>query len=172
MSSGRWRFVQLPGGRCINDPPCRAETLYSITAGRTGNPGCVERPADRSLPKMRTFVIAFSAIVMLAGLTAANATDLNGKWKGDMKTPDGNMLEINFSFQVDGEKLTGSVANTYGEEQITEGTVKGDAISFIILAGGGQFKITYVGKVVGEDLKFHVTIGDMGEGELTAKRVK
>jgi hypothetical protein len=27
-------------------------------------------------------------------------------------------------------------------------------------------------KVVGEDLKFNVTIGDMGEGELTAKRVK
>ena len=109
---------------------------------------------------------------MLAGLTAANATDLNGKWKGDMKTPDGNMLEINFNFQVDGEKLTGTVANTYGEEQITEGTVKGDAISFIILADGGQFKITYVGKVVGEEVKFHVTIGDMGEGELTAKRVK
>ena len=121
---------------------------------------------------MRTFVIAFSAIVMLTGLTAANATDLNGKWKGDMKTPNGDMLEINFNFQVNGEKLTGTVANTYGEEQITEGTVKGDAISFVILAGGGQFKIAYVGKVVGEDLKFNVTIGDMGEGELTAKRVK
>lgn len=50
--------------------------------------------------------------------------------------------------------------------------MKGDAISFIILAGGGQFKITYKGKVVGDDLKFAVTIGDMGGGELTAKRVK
>ena len=121
---------------------------------------------------MRTLVFACSAIVMLVCLTAADVTDLNGKWKGDMKTPDGDMLEINFNFQVNGEKLTGTVANSYGEEQITEGTVKGDAISFVILAGGGQFKITYVGKVVGEDLKFNVTIGDMGEGELTAKRVK
>ena len=117
--------------------------------------------------------LVFSAIVMLAGLAAAaNAADLNGKWKGDMKTPNGDNLEINFNFQVTGEKLTGTVTNTYGEEQITEGTVKGDAISFIILAGGGQFKITYKGNVVGEDLKFNVTIGDMGEGELTAKRVK
>ena len=121
---------------------------------------------------MRTFLIAFSAIVMLAGVALANATDLNGKWKGDLQTPNGDALEINFNFQVDGEKLTGTVANSYGEEQITEGTVKGDAISFIIQAGGGQFKITYVGKVVGEELKFHVTIGDMGEGDLTAKRVK
>jgi autotransporter translocation and assembly factor TamB len=121
---------------------------------------------------MRNRVLVFSAIVMLACVTAASATDLNGRWKGDMKTPNGDSLEINFNFQVSGEKLTGTVANTYGEEQITEGTVKGEAISFIILAGGGQFKITYKGKVVGEDLKFNVTIGDMGEGELTAKRVK
>jgi hypothetical protein len=109
---------------------------------------------------------------MLLCLTAANATDLNGQWKGDMKTPDGGTLEINFNFQVNGEKLTGTVANTYGEEQITDGSVKGDTISFIVMAGGGEFKITYKGKVVGEELKFNVTIGDMGEGELTAKRVK
>ena len=122
---------------------------------------------------MKNRVFVFSALVMMMCLAAvANATDLNGKWKGYMKAPNGDMLEINFNFQVNGEKLTGTVANSYGEEQITEGTVKGDAISFVILAGGGQFKITYKGKVVGEDLKFNVTIGDMGEGELTAKRVK
>jgi hypothetical protein len=121
---------------------------------------------------MRIRGSVFCAIVMLSFLSTANAADLNGKWKGDMKTPNGDMLEINFNFHLDGEKLTGTVANTYGEEQITDGTVKGDAISFIVMAGGGQFKITYKGKVVGEDLKFNVTIGDMGDGELTAKRVK
>ena len=122
---------------------------------------------------MRSFVFVFSVIAMLVCLAAAaSAADLNGKWKGDMKTPNGDALEVNFNFQVNGEKLTGTVANTYGEEQITEGTVKGDAISFIVLAGGGQFKITYKGKVVGDDLEFNVTIGDMGEGKLTARRVK
>ena len=120
---------------------------------------------------MRNRVLVFSVIAMLACLTAANAADLSGKWKGNMTSPNGD-LEINFNFQVNGEKLTGTVTNTYGEEQITEGVVKGDAISFVVLAGGGQFKLTYKGKVVGEDLKFNVTIGDMGEGELTAKRVK
>jgi len=50
--------------------------------------------------------------------------------------------------------------------------VKGDAISFVVMAGGGQFKITYKGTVVGDDLKFHVIIGEMGEGDLTAKRAK
>jgi len=121
---------------------------------------------------MRNRIFVFSSILMFAFLTAASAIDLNGKWKGDLKTPNGDNLEINFNFHVDGEKLTGTVANTYGEEQITDGTVKGDAVSFIIMAGGGQFKITYKGTVAGEDLKFHVTIGDMGEGDMTAKRVK
>ena len=120
---------------------------------------------------MRNRVFVFGVVLLLALLTAASAADLNGKWKGDMKTPDGGGLEINFNFHVDGEKLTGTVANTYGEEQITEGTVKGDSISFIIMAGGGQFKLTYKGQVVGEEIKFHVIIGDMGEGDLTAKRV-
>jgi hypothetical protein len=120
---------------------------------------------------MRSVVFVLIAIVALTCLPTANALDLNGKWKGDMKTPNGEMLEINFDFHVDGEKLTGTVTNTYGEEQITEGIVKGDAISFVIMAGG-QFKLVYKGKVVGDDIKFNVTIGDLGDGELTAKRVK
>lgn len=122
---------------------------------------------------MRMRVVVFSVIVMLACLTAASAhaTDLNGKWKGDLKTPNADSLEITINLQVSGEKVTGTVANSYGEEEITEGVLKGDSISFVILAGG-QFKLTYKGKVVGEELKFNVTIGDMGEGELTAKRVK
>jgi hypothetical protein len=120
---------------------------------------------------MRKRMFVLGAIALLAFVAAASAADLNGKWKGDMKMPDGGSMELNFTFHVDGEKLTGTVVNTYGEEQITEGSVKGDAISFIIMAGGGQFKLTYKGQVVGEDIKFHVTIGDMGEGDLTAKRV-
>ena len=120
---------------------------------------------------MRKRMFVLGAIALVTFVAAASAADLNGKWKGDMKMPDGGSMELNFTFHVDGEKLTGTVVNTYGEEQITEGSVKGDAISFIIMAGGGQFKLTYKGQVAGEDIKFHVTIGDMGEGDLTAKRV-
>src|SRR5271157_5363007 len=100
---------------------------------------------------MRNRMLVLSFIALFALLAAASAADLNGKWKGDMKTPDGGNLETNFNFQVKGEQLTGTVANTYGEEQITDGSVKGDTISFIVMAGGGQFKITYKGKLVGEE---------------------
>jgi hypothetical protein len=119
--------------------------------------------------KRRLFVLGSFLTLLL--LPCAGAADLSGKWKGDLKGPDGNAMEINFDFKVDGDKLTGTVTNTYGEEQITDGVMKGDDISFVILAGGGQFKIVYKGTVDGEDIKFHVIIGDMGEGDMVAKRV-
>ena len=124
---------------------------------------------------MKSRVLLLSAFLTLAFLTAtssASAADLSGKWIGTMQSPGGQDLEINFDFKVSGEKLTGTVASSYGQEQISDGTVKDDAISFVVLAGGGQFKITYKGKVVGEDLKFNVSLGDMGDREMTAKRVK
>jgi hypothetical protein len=124
---------------------------------------------------MRRRFFLLSALMSLALLTAAgsaNAADLSGKWQGMLQTPDGQSIEINFNFQVAGEKLTGTVASSYGEEQISEGVVKDDTVSFVLMAGGGQFKITYKGKAVGEDLKFNVTLGDMGDREMTAKRVK
>ena len=95
--------------------------------------------------------------------------DLNGKWKGSMSSPNGEM-DVSMVLKIDGDKVTGTVTNMYGEEQITEGKVSGDDISFIVLAGGGQFKIVYVGKVEGDHLRFKVTIGDFGDGELIAKR--
>ncbi len=119
---------------------------------------------------MKSRVFILFAICLLACCAVASAADINGKWKGELQTGNGP-LEINMDLHVDGEKLTGTVTNTYGTEQITEGTVKAEAISFVIMAGG-QFKITYKGSVSGQDLKFHVIIGDMGEGDLVAKRVK
>jgi hypothetical protein len=54
-------------------------------------------PCRQEFAGMRRFVFVFSAIVMLACLTAANATDLNGKWKGDLKTPNGDMRSTSTS---------------------------------------------------------------------------
>ncbi len=114
---------------------------------------------------------SFSAalFLLLALAAAAFALDINGQWKGSLASPNGD-LETTMVFKVAGDKLTGTVTNMYGEEQISEGSVKGDDVNFIVNAGGGQFKIIYKGKITGEDIKFHVVIGDLGEGDLLAKR--
>jgi hypothetical protein len=114
-------------------------------------------------------ILAAALLLLIALATAAFALDINGKWKGSLASPNGE-LETTLVFKVDGEKLTGTVTNMYGEEQIADGSVKGEDVNFVVNAGGGQFKIVYKGKVTGEDIKFHVVIGDFGEGDLVAKR--
>jgi hypothetical protein len=110
--------------------------------------------------------LVFIVFAVAACLIAA---DLNGKWTGVLKGGNGD-LDTTLTLKVDGEKLTGTVTNMYGEEQITEGSVKGDEIVFTIIAGGGQFKLVYKGKVETNQIRFKVTVGDFGESELIAKR--
>src|SRR5437764_2983457 len=120
-------------------------------------------------PVMTSNTLSAALFLLIALASAALALDINGKWKGNLASPNGE-LETTMVFKVDGEKLTGTVTNMYGEEQISEGSVKGDDVNFIVNAGGGQFKIIYKGKITGDDVKFHVVIGDFGEGDLLAKR--
>jgi hypothetical protein len=115
-------------------------------------------------------ILSFAA-VLLTLAACLFAADLNGRWKGNLKSRNGD-LETNMVLKVNGEKLTGTVANMYGEEEITEGSVKGDDVSFIIMAGGGQFKLVYKGKVEADQIRFTVTVGDFGDSELIAKRAE
>ncbi len=115
----------------------------------------------------KTLSIALFLLIALA--TAAFARDINGKWKGSLASPNGD-LETTMDFNVAGGKLTGTVTNMYGQEQIAEGSVKGDDVSFVVNADGGQFKTVYKGKITGADIKFHVVLGDFGEGDLLAHK--
>ena len=113
---------------------------------------------------------AFRLPVMMFALAASLvAADLNGKWTGVLKSQNGD-LDTTIVLKVDGEKCTGTVTNMYGEEQITEGSLKGDQINFTIIAGGGQFKLIYKGKVEGDEIRFKVTVGDFGDSDLVVKR--
>ncbi|HYP09053.1 MAG TPA: hypothetical protein VER03_22700 [Bryobacteraceae bacterium] len=112
-----------------------------------------------------------SFTLLLALAASLFAADLNGKWTGILKSGNGD-IDTTMVLKVSGEKLTGTVTNMYGEEEITEGTVKGDDLSFIILAGGGQFKLVYKGKVEADQIRFNVTVGDFGDFELIAKRAQ
>lgn len=115
-------------------------------------------------------IFRYSAL-LLALVACLFAADLNGKWTGILKSGNGD-IDTTMVLKVTGEKLTGTVTNMYGEEEITEGVVKGDDVSFIILAGGGQFKLIYKGKVESDQIRFKVTIGDFGDSELITKRAQ
>ncbi len=152
---------------------------------------------------MRVYLII---LMILAFAAIGAAADINGKWVAQVSNPmmGGNSERI-FNFQVSGEKLTGTIEDwqvtlaTFQEsgkpamsgtlktrrgepQQISEGKVAGDEISFAVTAQmfGMEMKTQYKGKVAGSEIKF--TAEDAGGGggmggpapgpqEMVAKRI-
>jgi hypothetical protein len=83
---------------------------------------------------------------------------------------------------VDGDKVTGTVANQRGENPISDGKISGDDISFTVKLSfnGNDITMAYKGKVSGDEIKFTRTVqgggggggGDRPPQEFTAKRAK
>jgi hypothetical protein len=72
----------------------------------------------------------------------AFVADLNGKWTGTLKAPDGNDYPLNYTFKVDGGKLTGTGDAPQGSVELTDGKVNGNDFSFTMPANGVDIKST------------------------------
>jgi hypothetical protein len=122
--------------------------------------------------RTREILMAIALVGLLAAVAAAAPID--GKWKAEMTTPDGQVRTTNFTFKADGDKLTGSVSGRQGDTPITDGKISGDDISFVVVRnfGGEERKMQYKGKLSGDEIKLTVQFGDMPAREMVAKRVK
>jgi hypothetical protein len=125
---------------------------------------------------MKTCIV-FLVIVLFA--VACNAADVNGKWVAQMTSPSGSQSERIFTLKVSGNRLTGTIANqqvylaTFEEkgkpamtgtlktqsgdpQEISEGKVSGDDISFVIIGQmfGNEMRTEYKGKVSGNEIMF------------------
>jgi hypothetical protein len=102
---------------------------------------------------------------------AAFAADVDGKWTGTMATPNGD-VPVNFAFQADGSKLTGSTSGPAGEIKIADGKVDGNNISFSVTFTFQDmpFTMNYKGVVAKDEIKFTIDIFGMPI-ELLVKRV-
>ena len=120
---------------------------------------------------MKNLINASVATVILGCALAfiAVAADVSGKWRAEFTSPDGAQRVNTFTFKLDGETLTGTVAGGQDETPIKEGRVTGDAISFTADRPFGTFK--YKGKILGDEIKFAVQFDD-NSFEITAKRQK
>lgn len=123
----------------------------------------------RSFPKK----LALLFVLALTFSVSAFAADIAGKWTSTFATQMGDQ-HYTYTFVVDGEKLTGTAKNDMGESTITEGTVKGDDVTFVetLKFNDQEIKITYTGKIDGDEIKLHRQVGDFGSEDLVAKRVK
>ena len=125
---------------------------------------------------MKHRILFLSACIVLAAASVAWASDLNGKWVAQVAGQNGQTRETTFNFKVEGSKLTGTVSGRQGDNPISDGSIKGDDVSFTVVANfnGNEIKLLYKGKVSGDELKLSRTRegGDQAAQEFIAKRVK
>jgi hypothetical protein len=89
--------------------------------------------------------LSLAGAFVLAATLVAHAADITGKWTAQVPGRDGQTRETTFNFKVDGEKLTGTTTGRNGDVAIADGTVKGDAVAFNVVANfnGTDVKIVY-----------------------------
>jgi hypothetical protein len=114
---------------------------------------------NQKLMKRRIF--ATTALICCFIVCLAVAADLNGKWTGIIKTPDGNDLQINYVFKVDGDKLTGTAQGDGDPAPIDSGKIVGNDFSFSVSNPQGMvFKQTGRYYPQGDSIGVNIEFGD------------
>jgi hypothetical protein len=118
------------------------------------------------------------AVLILVGLVCVYAADITGKWTTQFDSQVG-VQKYAFEFKVEGAKLTGTAISKVADAAevktaLTEGVVNGDDITFVenLDYSGQQLKITYKGKIAGDEIKFSRDVAGQGGETFVAKRAK
>ena len=89
---------------------------------------------------MKRKFITTTALLCCFMVCFAMVADLSGKWKGMLKTPDGNEFPLSYTLKLDSGKVTGIASSPQGEVNITNGKSDGTTFSFNILVDGTDVK--------------------------------
>src|SRR5450432_4028904 len=91
----------------------------------------------------------------LAGDSAA--ADATGSWKWEIKTPDGDSINMSANLKQDGQSLTGIFLDGFDQKSfdIKDGSVKEGVVSFTVSRPFNDDTITvnYNGKLSGDTIK-------------------
>src|SRR3954468_3540981 len=121
---------------------------------------------------MKTHIALFALAV--ASLSAF-AADITGTWKAEFETQRG-LQKYTFTLKQDGTSVTGKGSvereGEKREAEFKDGKVEGDTVTFVepLKIQDNEIKITYTGKISGNEIKFTRKVGDFGSSEATAKR--
>src|SRR5260221_11858755 len=98
---------------------------------------------------------------------SALAADVTGTWKAEFETHRG-LQKYTFNLKQDGATVTGKASvemtDQKREAELKEGKVDGDTLTLVELlnAQGNDLRITYTGKVSGNEIKFTRKVADFG----------
>lgn len=103
------------------------------------------------------------------------AADITGTWKSEFDTQIGPQ-KYTFALKQDGTNLTGKansdIAGEKHEVELKEFKLDGDTIAFVetLPFQGNEVRITYNGKIAGDEIKLTRHVAEFATEELTAKR--
>ena len=75
--------------------------------------------------------LLLTLLLLAGGMTVSAQNPIDGNWKGTRETPNGN-FEINYTFKVEGNVLTGTWKTQFGEAKIEKGKVDGKKFTYSI----------------------------------------
>ena len=107
----------------------------------------------------------FTFALIVGYFTAYAQNPIDGNWKGTRDTPNGS-FEINYTFKVEGDKLTGTWKTQFGESKLENGKVDGKKISYSF--SFNEMTINYTGELVKDD---EILLKNE-RGDMTLTRVK
>jgi protein subunit release factor B len=89
-------------------------------------------------------------------VVTAVAADINGKWVAQVPGRDGTPMEQTFMFKVAGDQVTGTLTTQQGSQEISEGKLSGNEVSFavVIKRNEREMKSLYKGSISGNEIQF------------------
>ncbi len=90
----------------------------------------------------------FSLLLVLGAYTAFAQNPIDGNWKGSRETPNGT-FEINYTFKVEGNVVTGIWKTQFGESKLEDGKIEGKKFSYSI--SFNDTKMTSTAELINDD---------------------
>jgi hypothetical protein len=123
---------------------------------------------------MKKLLCVYAALMMaFTAASAFAASDVTGTWTTNMAGPNGDSMQITFTFKQDGAVLTGTSSGPMGDPMtISDGKVDGDKLSFSVSFNGMTIK--HEGVIAGDTIKLTSKSegGDFPGMEMTLTRAK
>ena len=115
----------------------------------------------------KAFLLSILLCFVLVGLAATTA--LNGQWAGTLKMDDGNEYPLQYHFQVDGTKLTGTAKGPHGDLTINDGEIHGNTFSFDVALD--KMVLIHTGKIFPDSISLDIEC-DEAKAHTVLKRTK
>jgi hypothetical protein len=130
-------------------------------------------------PLLKLHLSILLVMLMTNAMFAATtiAIDVTGSWKADIETQVGK-FKYTYLLKQEGTQITGKILSELeGEKRETvvlEGKLNGDTIEFVEMMKfqDNELKISYKGKVTGDEISFTRQVGEYATEVFIAKREK